>query len=285
LVAALAIPLTVFAASAASPSKQGPPLLKSASFGAYTVNTYFNPDSNTKYAWFEILRNKRSVYRQQAKDNGEKFVIGTLYDDDPDAKLVMMGKDISGDGQPDLVVSQWSGGANCCLTLHIFEIGKRFRKIGAIDAAYGDQGPHFVHLGDQRGLQIQIYDWTFANWHSDFAQSPAPRVIFSYQRGAYRIAPALMFTPRADMNDVAAKIQQVRDETKSLRGSWPDANIPPLLWGTMLDLIYSGHRLLAWQVVEMAWPKQVKGKEAFVDDLIAQMKKSPYWSAVASLGT
>jgi hypothetical protein len=285
LVAAIAIPLTAFAAHAGLLSKQGPPLLKSATFGAYTVNTYSNPDADTNDAWFEILRGKRSVYRHQAEDNGEKFVIGTLYDDDPDAKLVTMGKDITGDGQPDVVISEWSGGANCCLTLHIFEIGKRFKKIGAIDAAYGDQGPHFVHLDDQRGLQIQVYDWSFANWHTSFAESPAPRVVFSYQRGAYRIAPDLMSTPAADMKDVAAKIQKVRDETKDLRGAWPDANIPPLLWGTMLDLIYTGHRLLAWQVVDMAWPKQVKGKETFVDDLIAQMKKSPYWTTIASLGT
>ncbi len=286
LVAASAIPFGALAGNVPSaPSKHGPPLLKSSSFGAYVVNTYFDPDSNTNDAYFEILRDGKPLYRQQAEDNGAKFVIGTLYDDDPDAKLVTMGKDITGDGQPDLVVSEWSGGANCCLTLHVFEIGKHFRKIGAIDAAYGDQGPHFVHLDKHPGLQIQVYDWTFANWHTSFAESPAPRVILSYQRGAYRIAPDLMSTPAADMKDVAAKIQQVRDETKKLHGSWPDANIPPLLWGTMLDLIYSGHRLLAWQVVDMAWPKQVKGKEAFVDDLIAQMKKSPYWKAVASLGT
>jgi hypothetical protein len=280
--AAIALPLGAFAR--AQSSKQRPPLQKSASSGAYVVNTYFDPDSNTNDAYFEILKDKHLVYQRQAEDNGAKFVIGTLYDDDPDARLVTMGADITGDGQPDLVVSEWSGGANCCLTLHLFEIGKRFRKIGAIDAAYGDQGPHFVHLKG-RGLQIQIYDWTFANWHSDFAESPAPRVLLSYQRGAYRIAPGLMSTPNADMKEVAAKISQIRDATKNLHGSWPDADIPPLLWGTMLDLIYSGHRLLAWQVAEMAWPKGVGGKDRFVDDFIAQMKKSPYWKTVASLGS
>jgi hypothetical protein len=111
-------------------------------------------------------------------------------------------------------------------------------------------------------------------------------VILQYQRGAYRIAPDLMSTPAADMNDVAAKVKQVRDATKELlRGSWPDAALPPLLWGTMLDLIYSGHRLVAWQFVDMAWPKQIAGKEAFVHDFTAQLKKSPYWKAIAQLGS
>ena len=285
IAAAIAFPRPALARTAASAGEHRPPLQKSASFGAYQANTYFDPGSNTNDARFEILKQGRPIYRLRARDNGARFVIGKLYDDDPDARLVTMGADITGDGQPDLVVSEWSGGANCCLTLHIFEIGRRLRKIGAIDAAYGDTGPHFVKLKDP-GLQVQVYDWTFANWHSDFASSPAPRVILSYQRGAYRIAPDLMSTAAPDMKDVAAKIGQIRDATKSLRaGSWPGADIPPLLWGTMLDLIYSGHRLLAWQVVDMAWPKQIGGKETFVDDFIAQMKKSPYWKTVAALGS
>ena len=59
--------------------------------------------------------------------------------------LVKMGMDITGDGQPDLVISEWLGGANCCLMFHIFEIGPTFRKLGTIDAEFGDSGPHFLH--------------------------------------------------------------------------------------------------------------------------------------------
>ncbi len=258
-------------------NKHGPPLQKSASFRTYTVNTYFDPNSNTKEAYFDILKDQKSIYRQPATERGERFNIGTFYDDDPDAKLVAMGRDITGDGQPDVVVSEWSGGANCCLTFHIFEIGPKFRKIADIDVEFGDQGPHFVHLDHGPGLQIQIYDWTFANWHSDFADSPAPRVVLRYQHGRYRVAPDLMCTPVADMKDVAAKVEKVREEAKDLRGgSWPDANIPPLLWGTMLDLIYTCHRLTAWLFVDKAWPQKVGGKKDFVNDFIAQLKKSPY---------
>jgi hypothetical protein len=270
----------------AASSDKGPPLQKSASFGRYVTNTYFDPASNAKDAYFEILRDKKSVYRQQATQNGERFVIGTLYDDDPDAKLVTMGRDITGDGQPDLVISEWLGGANCCLTLHIFEIGPRFRKIADIDAEFGDQGPHFVRLAKGRGLQIQIYDWTFANWHCDFADSPAPKVILGYHERTYRVAPDLMRTPTVDMKGLAAKIQKIRNETKDAHGSWPDANIPPQLWGTMLDLIYNGHRILAWQFLAMAWPQKVRGRDsAFINDFMKQLRKSPYWKSIAQLGS
>jgi hypothetical protein len=89
--------------------EQGPPLQESASFGRYVANTYFNPASNSKDADFKILKDKRCIYRQQATRKDEKFVIGTLYDDDPDARLVSMDRDITGDGQPDLVISEWLG--------------------------------------------------------------------------------------------------------------------------------------------------------------------------------
>jgi hypothetical protein len=234
------------AAAQSAASKKAPPLQKSASFGVYTANTYFDPDSNDTDAYFEILKNKKRIYRHQATESGERFVIGTLYDDDSDARLVAMGCDITGDGQPDLLISEWTGGANCCLIFHIFEIGAKFRKIGDINAEFGDQGPHFVHLRQGPGLQIQINDWTFANWHSDFADSPAPRVILEYKHGRYVMASSLMCTPTVDWDHVAANVRKVRDETKDLKGSWPDADIPPLLWGhdARSDLPMPSHPIL-----------------------------------------
>jgi hypothetical protein len=288
---ALIFPIATFLIASELParcalSRHSAPLQKSASFGAYTANLYFDPNSNTKDAYFEILKDKKSIYRQNATENGERYNIGTFYDDDPDAKLVAMGRDITGDGQPDLVISKWSGGANCCLTFHIFEIGPKFRKIGDIDAEFGDQGPHFIQLDHGSGLQIQIYDWTFVNWHTDFAQSPAPRVILLYKHGRYRVAPDLMCTQTADMKEVAARVRQVTDQAKDLHGgSWPDADIPPVLWATMLDLIYTCHRLTPWLFVDTAWPQKVHGKEDFVNDFTAQLKQSPYWKSISQLGS
>jgi len=259
-----------------SPAKP-PPLQRSATFDAYTANVYFDPSSNQKGAYFQILKDQKVIYRQQATANGERFVIGTLYDDDPDAALVTMGKDITGQGQPDLLISEWKGGANCCLILHIFEIGTSFRKIADIDAEFGDQGPHFVHLTKEPGLQIQIYDWTFANWHSDFADSPAPRVILRYQDDGYRIAPGLMRTSGIASKELAARVESIKGASKDLRGAWPDAEIPPQLWGTMLDLMYSGHREAAWQFLDANWPKQVKGMDRFRREFKEQLETSAYW--------
>ena len=255
----------------------------------YKVRVYFDQaakDGTDSY--YEILKDNKSVFKQKARGKGEKFFIGTMYDTDPDASLIKIGMDITGTGQPDVVISEWSGGANCCLTLHIFEIGSTFRKIGSIPAMYGDAGPHFAHVDTDskaKGLQVQISDWTFANWHSDFADSPAPKVILRYSEsdGTYRVSPDLMRSPVPAVSDLDARIAEIHNHKNNAKSnSWPAADVSPTLWSTMLDLIYSGHAGDAWKFLDKAWPPKIAGKEAFARDFRAQLAKSPYWSAVVA---
>ncbi|HYL59984.1 MAG TPA: hypothetical protein VEU51_14030 [Candidatus Acidoferrales bacterium] len=254
----------------------------------YVVRVYFDKSGDGSDAYYEILRDDKPVYKQRARGKGEKFFIGTMYADDPDAPLVKIGADITGEGKPNLVVSEWTGGANCCLKFHIFEIGPTFRKICVIDAEFGDQPPHFGHQDKSAkspGLQVLISDWTFVNWHSDFADSPAPKVILRYSDGTYRVSPDLMRTPAPPAaKDLEAKAADVRSYPASAKGgAWPQAGVAPLLWATMLDLIYSGHDAQAWKFLDSAWPPKVSGKDAFVRDFRAQLAKSPYWSAVMAM--
>lgn len=254
----------------------------------YVVRVYFDQVAKDgSDAYYEILKDNKSVFQQKAAHKGEKFFIGAMSDKDPDASLVKMGKDITGDGQPDLVVSEWSGGANCCLTFHIFEIGSTFRKIGTIDGKYGDAGPHFMHMDKDSktaGLQVQVSDWTFANWHSDFADSPAPKVSLRFSEGAYRVSPDLMRSSIPSVSDLDARVATIRAyKNPSKSKSWPGAAISPILWATMLDLIYTGHAGDAWKFLDRAWPPQIGGKDAFARDFRAQLKRSPYWSAVDAM--
>jgi hypothetical protein len=256
----------------------------------YVARVYFDAKAKDgSDSDFEILRNDKRVYMQKAKGKGEKFFIGTMYKDDADAALTKMGMDITGDGQPDLVISEWLGGANCCLIFHIFEIGPTFKKLGTIDAEFGDSGPHFLHPdkdSKNTGLGIQIHDWTFANWHTDFADSPAPKVILRFSDNAYRVSPDLMRAPTLTPSDLAARAAEVTNDPDSAKGGqWPHAKVSPQLWGTMLDLIYSGHADDAWKFLDNAWPPKVQGKDTFARDFRAQLAKSRYWPAVETMNS
>jgi hypothetical protein len=256
----------------------------------YIARVYFDAKAKDgSDSYFEILKNGKPVYVQKARKKGEKFFIGTMYKDDPDAALIKMGMDITGAGQPDLVISEWLGGANCCLLFHIFEIGPTFKKLGAIDAEFGDSGPHFVHPdkdSKSTGLAIEIHDWAFANWNTDFADSPAPKVILRFSDNAYRVAPDLMRAPVLSASDLAARAAEVKNYATSAKGgTWPHAGISPQLWATMLDLIYSGHADDAWKFLDDAWPPKVQGRDAFARDFRTQLAKSKYWPAVEAMNT
>jgi hypothetical protein len=255
----------------------------------YVARVYFDAKAKDGTdSYFEILKDGKRVYMQKATKKGEKFFIGTMYKDDPDAAMVKMGMDITGAGQPDLLISEWLGGANCCLLFHVFEIGPTFKKIGTIDAAFGDSGPHFVHPdkdSKSTGLPVEIHDWTFANWHTGFADSPAPKVILRFSDNAYRVAPDLMrAAPTLTAGDLAVRAAAVKSYAPSAKGgTWPHAEVSPQLWQTMLDLIYSGHAADAWKFLDDAWPPKVQGKDAFARDFRAQLAKSKYWPAVEAM--
>jgi hypothetical protein len=290
LIACLIAPIaaTARAATGVESSTVTPHLEES--FLPYVARVFFDPAAKDgSDAYYEILKDGKRAYVQKAKQKGEKFLIGTMYKDDPDAAQVKMGMDITGDGQPDLVVSEWLGGANCCLILHIFEIGPTFKKLATIDAEFGDAGPHFVHLDknpNAKGMALQIFDWNFANWNAAFADSPAPKIILSFSGDAYRMSPDLMRTPPPPAKDLDTAAAAVRSYAPSAKGgAWPDAKISPQLWGTMLDLIYAGHANEAWKFLDMAWPPKVRGKDEFARDFRAQLAKSPYWPAVNAMQT
>jgi hypothetical protein len=286
------VPVLLVAAAFATPARGAPPVVvtphQEETVLPYVARVYFDAKAKDgSDSYFEILKSDKQVYVQKAKQKGEKFFIGTMYKDDPDAALIKMGMDITGAGQPDLVISEWLGGANCCLIFHIFEIGPTFKKLGTIDAEFGDSGPHFLHPDKDSkttGLAIQIHDWTFANWNTDFADSPAPKVILRYSDNGYHVAPDLMRAPVPDASDLATLAGQVKSYAGSAKGGgWPHAQVSPQLWSTMLDLIYSGHEHEAWKFLDDAWPPKVQGKDNFARDFRAQLAKSRYWPAVEAM--
>lgn len=251
-------------------------------FKPYIARVYFDSKASDRSdAYFEILKDGHRVYLQKATQRGEQFFLGTMYKRDPDASLVRMGADITGDGQPDLVISEWLGGVKCCLSIHIFEIGPMFKKLATINAGFGATGPHFIKYSNASALAVQVYDWTFANWNADFADSPAPRVVFRFTDGEYRVAPDLMRMRAPSAEELTRRAAAVKTYAAGAEvGTWPDATVSPELWGTMLDLIYGGHPEMAWKFLDIAWPPQVHGKERFVRDFRNQLAKSKYWQSL-----
>jgi len=251
------------------------PILTTDSYRDYVVKTSYGP--NFGHGHVEILKASHLVWSA----DGFRFFIGKMYESDSDAKLVEMGKDITGNGQPDLLISEWTGGAHCCLMFHIFEIGSQFREIATIDEASTDAGPHF-RLGQGPGLDIVVSDWTFAYWETSFAESPAPDVILRYRNGQYRFAADAMWKAPPKLAELESKAKEIDDTDAD------EAYPPSALWAEMLDLIYTGHADLARKFLDMSWRPPLSGsrelifrnKQDFWRAFRARLARSRYWPEI-----
>jgi len=242
-------------------------------FGDYIVRIH--RDMVNGNGSLEISKAGRRVYAR----TGHRFGIGSIYEDEKKESLISIGTDITGDGQPNLVVSEWTGGAHCCCQFYVFEIGEAFRFLGVIDAGHGD-GSDFADLDGDANLEFVGCDWTFAYWYTSFADSPAPTIILRYSDGRYRFAMDLMRKPAPSAEALERGAAVIRRDKKE----WERFDRPPsYLWGTILDLIYEGNENSAWQFFDLAWPKDVGGKKKFAREFRAQLKRSPYWPEVRQL--
>lgn len=252
------------------PCPQGKEKKDEARFGDYVISTYRGPDLE---GCLQILKSGVLVYTLSSHDFriGNNFWHGTP---------IPIGTDITGAGKPDAIVSEWSGGAHCCFTLHIFELGERFREIARIEAEHGD-GSNFEDLNHDGSYELVGSDWAFAYWKASFADSPAPRVVLKYRAGRFRLALDLMRTPNPSSEKFKTMVESVRSargwSSQVILDCQQECGIAPALWANMLDLIYGGHPDLAWELFDESWPKNLAGKATFAKEFCSVLKKSRYW--------
>jgi len=246
------------------------------SFQGYVVRTYIGNEDPFDRGSFEILHRGARVYADDG-DPGEwnKFRIGSL-----SHSLVRIGSDITGDGRPDLVVSEYTGGANCCHRVHVFEIGDQFRYIQTIDALHSDLAD-FENVDGDPALEFLMADWTFAYWRTGLFDSPSPLVVLKYNGSQYAMAPNLMRKPplsQDELMQVATEIAAPLDAELAAQ-----SDLGTRLAHRMLDLIYSGNMGQAWELVDLAWPKSDGGKSAFLRDFQSRLATSPFWDDLQAM--
>ncbi len=238
----------------------------------YAVNILRGSGTETpEPSCIEIRKEGVPVFSKE----GFYFHIGSIAQGDTET---LESTDITGDGRADLVISEYTGGAHCCLLLHIFKLEPKFRYIQSINAKHSNV--YFQNLDADPALELVMQDWTFAYWNTAFAESPAPEVILKYNGGNYAVSPELMWTPppgTKELDEIAAGIESSPD--------WHDTpkKVPVTLWAEMLDLIYTGNMSQAWILFEISWPKEVSGKQEFLNAFKAQLESSPFWKDIRIL--
>jgi len=230
-----------------------------------------------------VLKDGREIHRRE----GWRWEVdGTP--DLPDARYVAPkpGSDITGDGIPDVVLRDYSGGAHCCSTYYVFELRD---SLPVHQLVAGDHAALFKQMDDRPALEVELSDDNYAYWRSSFIDSAAPKVVLRYRAQAYEIAPDLMRAPPPSQADMAQWAEESRAdygwkmETKP-RGADDASDLGGVFLDKVTQLIYQGHADLVQTFVDLAWPSAKPGKDAFVAELMeCRIRNSDYWPAVAAL--
>lgn len=208
------------------------------------------------------------------------------------------GKDIDGDGHPDLLLYEYSGGAHCCYTVWHIECGPRPRLRGVLSTQ--DSEPVYRDPKGDGRFEVRLEDMSYAYWNAPFGPSPKPPVVLRISQGRYAMAPELMRAQGPTAAELAQKTSEIRDWIahfnqifeRVMQGGQPPENdrvwdsrplqmwhhdqvsIPPQVWKVMLDLIYSGRCREALTFVDAVWPAGKPGKEACIQDVTEQVLES-----------
>lgn len=203
---------------------------------------------------------------------GRRFTIDSSVNAPAGAPVFGQCTDVTGDGQPDLIVREWSGGGSCCFAFHVVSLSEPAALIATLDARYDGQ---FDDLDGDQVPEFITRDWAFEGWRASPAASPAPRVVLKLTDGAYELAPELMSRPAPGAQERERQIVEVL--TSNL---WNGTSPPPSLWGTALDLMYAGNLEAGWDFIDLAWPEDLAGKDEFLREFRVQLLKSPYAEAL-----
>ena len=240
-----------------------------------------------------LLHNGKEVYTRGGGDHGERISIVSPIvagESEPITGQLPLSRDITGDGVPDLILLDYTGGAHCCHQYSILSLGKTFKKIADIDGK--DSQVLFKDINGDGVFELALADATFAYWNTAFSESPLPKVVLQFQDGKYALARGLMSAPPPLPAMLAARLKAVRSEMRPSADNPAALTIAPALWNFMLDLIYSGNGDLAWKVFDQAWPDGAQGwcpdsgeitKEEFLSNFRKQLAESPYWLGIKEL--
>lgn len=84
--------------------------------------------------------------------------------------IVLAGQDVNGDGNPDLVLEGYSGGAHCCWTYYIVSLGDQ---PGLLTKFENERGAGFVVNKNTGRMEIHALDGAF-DYFDEFAHASSP---------------------------------------------------------------------------------------------------------------
>lgn len=226
-------------------------------------------------ACLQVMSAGKVIFRRTL-DSPQGFTLGQPADPEDNIPAIASGTDVTGRGNPDMIVSAYIGGAHCCTYHFVFELQPEFKLLAMLSDSDDDLS-HFERDRQDGHYYYITADWTFAYWPSCFACSPSALVklrwIDDKNGGGFHLAMDKMLKPDPTQTEWNTALGEAQ---KSVRNG-DLSSIGTTMWQTVLNLIYSGHSDLAWSYVNELGPKAQQKPFPTLADFCSLFKSSPYW--------
>jgi hypothetical protein len=225
-------------------------------------------------ACLQVTSGGKTVYSQSV-DSFETYTLGQPDDAQDNIAAIANGTDVTGRGQPDMIVSLFTGGAHCCSIHFVFELQPTFKLLATLNDSDDDMA-HFERLADGHYYYVTA-DWTFGYWPTCFACSPSALVTLRWtddaKGGGFHLVMDKMQTPAPRTTEWNKELGAAQ---KVVAAGDADS-IGTTMWQTALNLIYGGQSELAWKFVDVLGPKAQQKPFPTLGDFCSLLKTSPYW--------
>jgi hypothetical protein len=154
----------------------------------------------------------------------------------------LTGNDIIGTGHPDVIVQTYSGGAHCCFSWVVYELGPQLTQI--LQSPPSNCEGEFKDLDGDGRLEFITCDDLFAYKYCCFANSPLPKVIMSYEPGRGYVPAGPRF--QQEYADDIVRDRQLAIGAKAQGHCEWDNSTKCAVLPVVLDYLYSGRQDQAW---------------------------------------
>lgn len=257
-----------------------------------------------------VFRQGKPVWQSNPKENPEaqRWFIHSI------------GRDLDGDGQPELHISAYSGGAHCCTSHYVYRLKPQVRR-HAVHNAGNVGGGEFLDLPGRKTPVMVSADDSSAYAFGPYAGSYFPVVIIEVSpKGRFQLAADLMQSrlpgqpppvcaqPAAIANpwlkqrcgeyataqrksrteEIKTKLSAIKSGRSADRLTWEDYLGTGLLAGASAEMnryTYTGHGGAGLNWLETVWPGNDAVKAKFLKTLRETQAKSAFAQDLRSLAS
>jgi hypothetical protein len=154
----------------------------------------------------------------------------------------LTGADITGEGHPDAIVETFTGGAHCCFSTIVYDLGPVLTKV--METPQSNCGGRFEDLDGDAVFEFVTCDDLFAYAYCPYAASPAVQAILRYEPGRGYVPVSPRFA-HLYAEAIAVHTRMAEEAQPGELGEW-DGTAKCAVLPLVLDYLYTGQADRAW---------------------------------------